>query len=211
MTFIKEFFELAYWKGVRILKGKLSHDHYEFFFTEYFGISSSYYQDKVILDIGCGPRGSLEWAHMTKKRIGLDPLADKYMKMGADKHKMEYVKAYVEHMPFPDDHFDVITSFNSLDHVADLQQACQEIIRVLKPGGRFLLAVDIHQYPTLTEPQTISWELIEKYFISLRIIQKRRLEIVAKHKIYENLRQAKRKNEADISDGILTAILEKNR
>jgi len=56
----------------------------------------------VALDIGCGPRGSLEWADMTKERYGLDPLANEYLKLGADKHKMKYVASGAEKIPFED-------------------------------------------------------------------------------------------------------------
>ena len=30
-------------------------------------------------DIGCGPRGSLEWATMAAERVGLDPPVNKYL------------------------------------------------------------------------------------------------------------------------------------
>ena len=91
-SIIKFFFELYYWKFRRMIEGKLNNSHYKFFYTTYFSISDNFYRNKVILDIGCGPRGSLEWAHMTKKRIGIDPLADKYLKLGANQHKMHYIK-----------------------------------------------------------------------------------------------------------------------
>lgn len=209
MSSIKEFFELSYWKVVKMRQKHLTHSHYNYFFTEYFGLENAFYEDKVILDIGCGPRGSLEWADMTERRIGLDPLADSYLKMGAADHKMTYVKGYVEHIPFPDDYFDCISSFNSLDHVKDLDLACREIQRVLSPGGTFLLIVDIHNYPTLTEPQRLNWDLIDQQFGDLELIQMKRLKISARNRIYENLRKASQMNPDDHSNGVLTAMLEK--
>ena len=70
--------------------------------------------------------------------------------MGSKDHKMTYKKAYVENLPFPDNYFDVISSFNSLDHVENMEIACKEITRTLKNNGLFLLIVDIHTMPTLT-------------------------------------------------------------
>jgi SAM-dependent methyltransferase len=38
-------------------------------------------------------------------------------------------------LPYPDNHFDLITALMSLHHVTNLEQICNEIMRVLKPGG----------------------------------------------------------------------------
>jgi hypothetical protein len=85
----KERSELNYWKKKKATEGDLSNKHYEYFYTAHFGLNDSDYKDKVVLDIGCGPRGSLEWASMASRRIGLDPLAGEYLLLGADKHHME--------------------------------------------------------------------------------------------------------------------------
>ena len=87
------------------------------------------------MDIGCGPRGSLEWAEMATVRVGLDPLAESYRELGTEEHRMQYVASGSENVPFPDGTFDIVTSFNSLDHVHNLNKTIREIKRVLKPGG----------------------------------------------------------------------------
>lgn len=205
---LKEFFELAYWRVTKLRDKKLTNAHYKYFFTDYFSLNDSFFTDKAILDIGCGPRGSLEWADMAKERVGLDPLAEKYMKLGADLHKMNYVKGYVEQIPFPDNHFDVVSSFNSLDHVGDVQKACMEIKRVLKKGGVFLLIVDIHNYKTFTEPQIMSWSFVDGYFSDFKVVSMRRLKAVHKGKIYQNLRANKLQAEEG-KNGVLAALLKK--
>ena len=40
---------------------------------KYFNLDKSFYKNKRILDVGCGPRGSLEWDDMALERVGLDP------------------------------------------------------------------------------------------------------------------------------------------
>lgn len=102
------------------------------------------------MEIDYGLCGNLERTNMAKESIGLDPLANKYLKLGTKNHKMNYVQAYSENIPFEKECFDMICSFNSLDHVEDLKQSVSEIKRVLKKGGLFLLIVDIHHYPTPT-------------------------------------------------------------
>ena len=77
---------------------------------------------------------------MTTQRVELDPLVPDYLKLGADKHKMEYVAAGSEDILFPDGHFDIVTCLNALDHVDDLDATIREVKRVTKHGGFFLLA-----------------------------------------------------------------------
>jgi SAM-dependent methyltransferase len=47
------------------------------------------------------------------------------------------VQAYSEALPLPDASVDLVTSFQTLEHVDDLWQTLREIRRILKPGGRF--------------------------------------------------------------------------
>ena len=105
-----------------------------------------------MLDIGCGPRGSLELADTALERVGLDPLAKEYLKLGDASHMMTYVASRSESIPFADGYFDIVCSFNSFDHVADLKRTIiAEIVRVVKPGGLFLLLSEVNHAPTKTE------------------------------------------------------------
>ena len=161
---LKNHSELKYWKG-RYAKenGHLSNSHYEALYTTVFGLKISDYSDKRILDIGCGPRGSLEWADTAIQRVGLDPLVPEYLKLGAINHKMEYVASVSEHIPFATGYFDIVTSLNSLDHVDDIDATIREIKRVTKRGGLFLLSVEIDHPPTATEPISIDEVTLKKF------------------------------------------------
>jgi ubiquinone/menaquinone biosynthesis C-methylase UbiE len=46
--------------------------------------------------------------------------------------------AGAESIPYPDDYFDAVVAVSSLEFVSDLESACGEIQRVLKPRGRFI-------------------------------------------------------------------------
>jgi SAM-dependent methyltransferase len=152
---VKERAEFAFWNGRAAEEGVLSNGHYSHFYTNFFGLTPEDYKGKAIIDIGCGPRGSLEWAHDARERVGLDSLVNEYRGLGIERHKMRYVDAPAESIPFPASHFDFVTSFNALDHVEDLGAALAEIRRVLKPDGTFLLIVEANHEPTVTEPVTI--------------------------------------------------------
>jgi SAM-dependent methyltransferase len=55
--------------------------------------------------------------------------------------------APAETLPYPADTFDTVLSHEVLEHVADDRQALQEIVRVLRPGGRLVLFVPNRLYP----------------------------------------------------------------
>jgi glycosyltransferase involved in cell wall biosynthesis/SAM-dependent methyltransferase len=168
--------EISYWRERKRIEGCLGNGHYKYFYTEHFGLGENFYAGKKLLDIGCGPRGSVEWAMMAQERVGLDPLADHYRELGTDVHSMEYVASGSECMPFPDDYFDIVSSFNSLDHVDDLDMTIQEIKRVLRPGGTFLLFSDVNHKPTICEPISFSWDIVDKFTDCFRLEQKRHFE-----------------------------------
>jgi glycosyltransferase involved in cell wall biosynthesis len=98
----KEFKELHYWKSIKKIERVLSNDPYKHFYTTHFGLDDSYYNNKIILDIGYGPRASLEWASMAWRRIGLDPVAKEYLQLGANQHKKEYIDSPSENIPLKD-------------------------------------------------------------------------------------------------------------
>lgn len=161
--FWKSYSELSYWKNRKEEEGELTNGYFSYFYTNHFGLTELDYKRKRVLDIGCGPRGSLEWAVMAKERVGLDPLADEYLEMGADKHEMSYIADSSEQIPYRDAHFDIVCSFDSLDRVDDLEQSIEEIKRVTSPGGYFLLIVKINHEPTISEPQTVLPDVIRKF------------------------------------------------
>jgi ubiquinone/menaquinone biosynthesis C-methylase UbiE len=168
--------ELDFWDSRLQQQGVLTNDHFKYFYTTYFGIEESFYSSKKILDIGCGPRGSLEWAAAAHMRVGIDPLAQAYRPLGTNRHAMRYVACGAENLPFPNDTFDVVSSFNSLDHVDDLDRAIDEICRVLAPRGYFLLLTDIHCHPTVLEPIAYNWDIVDRFLPELELVERRQVE-----------------------------------
>ena len=171
--------ELAYWRGRKDAEDQLENSWFESFYTEHFGLTPDDYTDKRVLDIGCGPRGSLEWATMTRQRVGVDPLADDYLQMGAADHAMTYVTAGAESIPFPDHSFDIVCSFNSLDHVDDLDAAIAEMKRLTALGGLLLVLTDVHEEPTPQEPICFDWDVVERFAPEFAMQSLRRCEKLA--------------------------------
>ncbi|MDX9865273.1 MAG: class I SAM-dependent methyltransferase [Anaerolineaceae bacterium] len=61
-----------------------------------------------------------------------------------------------EALPYPANIFDLVLSHEVLEHVVDDRQSTQEIVRVLRPGGRLVLFVPNRGYPF--ETHGIYWK-----------------------------------------------------
>lgn len=105
-----------------------------------------------VLEVGCGPLVPILQLPDCE-RHGLDPLMDAYAAAGWPVGALDarLLRGFGEAMPYPDAEFDVVVCRNALDHVDDVARVAAEMIRVLRPGGRLLLAVEYHP-PTREEP-----------------------------------------------------------
>jgi ubiquinone/menaquinone biosynthesis C-methylase UbiE len=189
-TFVKEEVEIAYWR--RVLKesnGRFYNGHFQSRYTDLFSLSTDHFAGKRILDIGCGPLGSLAWADNAAERVGVDPLADRYRKLNQQLKGMQLVKAGSEALPFEDAHFDVVSCFNALDHVEDVERSVAEITRVLASGGDLLIIVEIDHPATLTEPHRLTEEILDS-FKSCRVLTREVYAIRDDHDVYKSLRDA---------------------
>lgn len=83
-----------------------------------------------------GPEGEVVLADINESmlNVGRDRLTDRGV-CG----NIEYVQADAQFLPFPDNHFDVITIAFGLRNVTDKDMALRSMLRVLKPGGRLLV------------------------------------------------------------------------
>jgi ubiquinone/menaquinone biosynthesis C-methylase UbiE len=146
----------------RILNSGWSYDLMEWFFDSFLshGKLGELRQKTVdlagiqpgenVLDVGCGT-GTL--AIKAQKRVGLngrvygiDPGAQQIVRAHAKaarrKLPIDFQVGVIEHLNFPDQTFDAVLSTLMMHHIpGDLKrQGIIEIARVLKPGGRLVIA-----------------------------------------------------------------------
>ena len=189
-TLVKEEVEMAYWRRVlRQSDGRFYNGHFESRYTDLFGLGRAHFDGKRLLDIGCGPLGSLAWADNAAERVGVDPLADRYARLNRHLDGMIFVQAGSEDIPYGDGHFDVVSIFNALDHVEDVDSSISEAVRVLAPGGDLLLIVEIDHPATLTEPQTLSEDVLDR-FAGCEVVSAEVFAIRDDHDVYRSLKDA---------------------
>lgn len=102
-----------------------------------------------ILDIGCGAGVDTILASMmtgpTGNVIGVDIVpemlqkAETYLTMTGQTN-VTFNKTSGEKLPYPNDTFEVVISNGVINLIPDKEAALTEIIRVLKPGGRLMMA-----------------------------------------------------------------------
>ena len=100
----------------------------------------------AVFEAGCGVGSYLfRLQKEARQAVGLDIELDRTCEahLGAD----QVVCGAGENLPFPDGAFDLVLSNEVLEHVQDDRAAVQEIVRILRPGGRLVLFCPNRGYP----------------------------------------------------------------
>lgn len=133
-----------------------------------------FFKNKIVMSIGPGPVGFPE-ACKAKITIGVDPLANAFRQHGLllPDSDVVYLNTGAEKIPLVDDFVDVAVSRNNLDHVELPQQVVDEIWRVLKPDGHFILNVDVEHESRPLEPHSFSITDVDMMLSRFRVETKK--------------------------------------
>jgi ubiquinone/menaquinone biosynthesis C-methylase UbiE len=99
-----------------------------------------------VLDVGCGTGALLRLladrlAGDEQELVGIDAasgMIDAAHQLVAD-DRLVFSTGVAEHLPYPDEHFDLVVSTTSFDHWQDQRAGLRECARVLGPGGHLVL------------------------------------------------------------------------
>jgi SAM-dependent methyltransferase len=107
-----------------------------------------------MLDVGCGSGQAVRYlgrrVQPDGRVVGVDRPATAMRRLGETIEQdglgnVAVLAASAKSLPFPDASFDAVICVNVLEAVSNREQALREIRRVLKPGGRALVAHDDYE------------------------------------------------------------------
>jgi len=125
-------------------------------------------EGEAVLDIGCGagvdsilaaklagPSGTVTGIDLVPEMLAR---AIENARLAAAAN-VTFQQSSAEQLPFPDNSFDVVISNGVFNLVVDKATALGEVFRVLKPGGRFMLADQVlsGELPQATAARVENW------------------------------------------------------
>ena len=129
------------WTGERIIpeEGRYMFERH----LKAYQFAKDFCQDKYALDAGCGEGyGSNLLAEIATKATGIDisDEANKHAKNKYVRDNLEYKIMDVQKLDFEDELFDVVVSFQVIEHLHDAVKFLEEVKRVLKKGGLAIIS-----------------------------------------------------------------------
>jgi ubiquinone/menaquinone biosynthesis C-methylase UbiE len=130
-----------------------------------------------VLDVGTGfgtnvtflaknlPQGSKIWTIDPSSEI----LAEVKQKLGGAASNVEFVRASAEKLDFPDGFFDLAVSVMVFHHMKDLGAAVEEIARVTRKGGKFIV---VDYKPEASHELHFQSRHVESDFFKLKDVEK---------------------------------------
>jgi SAM-dependent methyltransferase len=98
---------------------------------------------REVLDAGCGVGyGTAFLAERARRVVGVDLSEDAiaYARRRYARPNVEFEVADLLALPVPDEAFDVVCCFETIEHLSDQAAFVGEMRRVLRPGGAFLVS-----------------------------------------------------------------------
>lgn len=130
-----------------------------------------------VLEIGCGV-GTL--AHRLTNQgcqVVATDISNNAIAHGRKKYPdLELLVSPAEELPFPDDHFDLVVSFDLLEHLFYVDRHLAEVKRILRPKGYYLFATP-NRYCSATyatiRSGNFTWQKSHPSLHTYRQLQKR--------------------------------------
>ncbi len=104
-----------------------------------------------VVDIGCGTGEGLRHAALQVTEgifVGIDPvdrmieIAQEWTAGHPTSDRIEYRAGNAESIPVDTNFADYVFAFDSIDHWQDIDAGLDEVLRILKPGGIFVIVKD---------------------------------------------------------------------
>jgi SAM-dependent methyltransferase len=106
-----------------------------------------------VLDVGTGEGQVARLAHQQGSSlvVGIDPTANQVVEAARRGGGPTYARAGADRLPFPAQTFDAVVACLVFEHIEAVDEALDEVARVLRPGGRFAFFLN---HPLLQTPSS---------------------------------------------------------
>ena len=128
--------------GERVIPGKVEVDLFNEHFVRYV-YAREFCRGQKVLDTGCGVGyGSAHVAEVASYVVGIDndARAVGYARSHYSRSNVRYLVGDSQALPFQSQAFDVVTSFELIEHLHDARRYLGEIRRVLKQSGTLVVS-----------------------------------------------------------------------
>jgi SAM-dependent methyltransferase len=133
--------------GERVIPGLVDADLFNEHLSRYRFAAQFATPEMAVLDAGCGTGyGSAEFNVRAIAAIDLSPEAVAHAAAHYARPNVFFAAANCAALPFADSAFNLIVSFEVIEHLPDYRALLSEARRVLKPGGVFLVSTPNRAY-----------------------------------------------------------------
>jgi len=181
--------------GERVVPGKTPYVTYQEHINRYV-FALKFVKNKIILDVACGTGYGTDFLvkNGAKKAIGLDISTDaiNYAKNVYKKQNLSFIQGNSINLPFHDKSFDVIISFETIEHIKEHDKFLNECWRVLRNGGLFICSTPNKRVssPYTKKPSNPFHvkefyidefsNLLDKYFVENRLYSQNNVNLIKK-------------------------------
>ena len=135
-------------------------------------------EGRRVLDVACGEGYGTDLLARAaaKSAVGVD-VDEPAISRARERYSGDFQCADIAALPFEDASFDLVVSFETIEHVTDAERALAELARVLAPGGLLVISTpNTHEYLVDNEFHTREFSheefvaFLEQRFPSVRLL-----------------------------------------
>ncbi len=129
--------------GERIEKKQRKFEHRFADHLERYEFAKPFIKEKIVLDVACGTGYGTHILSQVAKDISwldVDPQTVKVAKEKYHAPNLHYFLGDGKKLPFEDNQFDTVISFETIEHIVEYEQFLKEIKRVLKGDGTLIIS-----------------------------------------------------------------------
>jgi ubiquinone/menaquinone biosynthesis C-methylase UbiE len=147
---------------------------------------------KALLDVGCGTGRLLRAAYYrfpSARAEGVDAAKGMVLeaRRAAEDTPVHFQQAVAEALPFPDASFDLVMSTLTFHHWSDQPRAIAEVARVLRPGGRWVIADFMASGPAAVITRLLGAHQFPARDVFDAMLAGSRLRVVARRSVWRTL------------------------